>query len=128
MGINEELNLLIQSKYPVVFFESIDEIYAIGQLSAIAEQLNLGFYQWSLTDGLKKDNNESAYYLSKEPVKALRTILDFFSPTDGAQMQPGLFVLKDFDKYLDDPLTLRLFKDAINKKYEKYICNSIRRI
>ncbi len=115
MGLNEELNLLIQSKYPVVFFESIDEVYALRQLKGIAGQLGLDFYQWSLTDGLKRGDNDSAYYLSKEPVKALRTILDFFSPAEGAPTQPGLFVLKDFDKYLEDPLTLRLFKDAINK-------------
>ena len=53
MRVNEELNLLIKSKYPVVFFESVDEIYTIRQLKAIAEQLKLSFYQWSLTDDLR---------------------------------------------------------------------------
>jgi len=47
---NEELNLLIKSKYPVVYVETIDEIYTIRQLQAIAEQLNLNFYQWSITE------------------------------------------------------------------------------
>src|SRR3989338_820094 len=115
MRVNEELNLLIKSKYPVVCFETIDEIYTIRQLKAIAEQLDLIFYQWSLTDGLKRGDNEGSYYQTKEPVKMLRTVLfDLIRPKEDEQIKPGLFVLKDFEKYLDDVLTLRLFKDAIN--------------
>ena len=116
MRVNEELNLLIKSKYPVVCFETIDEIYTIRQLKAIAEQLDLIFYQWSLTDGLKRGDNEGSYYQTKEPVKMLRTVLfDLIRPKEDEQIKPGLFVLKDFEKYLDDVLTLRLFKDAINR-------------
>ncbi len=115
MRVNEELNLLIKSNYPVVFYESIDEIYTIRQLQAIAEQLNLSFYQWSLTDGLRRDNKEGSYYQTKEPVKMLRMILELLKPKEDGEMAPGLFVLKDFNKYLDDALALRLFKDIVNK-------------
>lgn len=115
MRVNEELNLLIKSKYPVVCFETIDEIYTIRQLKAIAEQLDLIFYQWSLTDGLKRGDMEGAYYQTKEPVKMLRMVQDLLRSKEDEELKPGLFVLKDFEKYLEDVLALRLFKDIVNR-------------
>ena len=115
MLLNEELNLLIKSKYPVVVFETIDETYTVRELKIIAEQLNLNFYQWSLTDGLKKVDSDGTYYKTKEPVKMLNTVLALIKPSESGEIKPGLFVLKDFEKYLDDVLTLRLFKDVINQ-------------
>jgi SpoVK/Ycf46/Vps4 family AAA+-type ATPase len=115
MRVNEELNLLIKSKYPVVCFETIDEIYTIRQLKAIAEQLDLTFYQWSLTDGLRRGDNEGSYYQTKEPVKMLRMVQDLLRPKEDEELKQGLFVLKDFEKYLEDVLALRLFKDIINR-------------
>ena len=115
MRVNEELNLLIKSKYPVVCFETIDEIYTIRQQKAIAEQLDLTFYQWSLTDGLRRGDSEGSYYQTKEPVKMLRMVQDLLRPKEDEELKPGLFVLKDFEKYLEDVLALRLFKDIINR-------------
>ena len=45
MLANEELVLLIKSKYPVIFVESIDEEYVVRELRQIASQLGLIFYQ-----------------------------------------------------------------------------------
>ena len=113
--VNEELNLLIKSKYPLVCFETVDEIYTIRQLLSIAEQLGLNFYQWSLTDGLRQGDNDSSYYQTKEPVKMLRMVQYLLKPREDEESKPGLFVLKDFEKYLEDVLVLRLFKDIINR-------------
>jgi hypothetical protein len=115
MRFNEELHLLIKSKYPVICLETIDELYTIRQLKAIAEQLNLTFFQWSLTDGLKRGDKEGSYYQTKEPAKMLRLVEDLLKPYDGTEASPGLFVLKDFEKYLQDVLTLRCFKDLVNR-------------
>jgi SpoVK/Ycf46/Vps4 family AAA+-type ATPase len=112
---NEELNLLIKSKYPVVYLETIDEIYTMRQLRAIAEQLDLNFYQWSLTDGLRRDDNDDSYYQTKEPVKMLQMVQSLLKPREDEEIKPGLFVLKDLEKYLEDVLALRLFKDIINR-------------
>jgi hypothetical protein len=109
MYVNEELSLLIKSKYPLVYFETIDEIYTIRQIKAIAGQLELIFYQWSLTDGLGREDNNGTFYDTNDPAKMLRMAQCLL------ESQPGLFVLKDFDKCLDDLLTARLLKDIINK-------------
>jgi len=113
-AVNEELNLLIKSKYPVICLETIDEIYTIRQLRATAEQLDLNLYQWSITDGLRRGDKDDSYYQTKEPIKMLRMVQSLLKPREDEEIRPGLFVLKDFEKYIEDVLVLRLFKDIIN--------------
>jgi len=44
----------------------------------------------------------------------LRMVQPLLKPREYEEIKPGLFVLKDFEKYLEDILVLRLFKDIIN--------------
>ncbi len=112
MLANEELTLLIKSKYPVVFVESIDEAYVVNELQQIASQLGLIFYQWSITSGLRRGRQNNPYYQTGDPEKMIRTVLSLIQ-SDGSES--GLFVLKDFDKYFENHLILRLFKDLVNQ-------------
>jgi SpoVK/Ycf46/Vps4 family AAA+-type ATPase len=105
---------LIKSKYAVIFLETVDEEYVLGQLGQIAKQLNFSYFEWSVTEGLRRDHKEGSYYQTKEPAFMLKAIFSFLGPVLSGG-EPGLFVLKDFERYLDDPLVLRLFKDFINK-------------
>jgi ATPase family associated with various cellular activities (AAA) len=108
---NDELSLLIKSKYPVVFVESIDEEYVVNQLRQIASQLDLIFYQWSVTAGLQRGFKEGPYYQTGDPEKMIKNVLSLIK-TD--RSESGIFVLKDFDKYLENSVILRLFKDLVN--------------
>jgi SpoVK/Ycf46/Vps4 family AAA+-type ATPase len=45
----------------------------------------------------------------------LRMVLEIIKLADTSAPNAGLFVFKDFDRYLDDAVVLRLFKDLINK-------------
>ncbi len=111
MLANDELALLVRSKYPVIFVESIDEEYVVNQLRQIAGQLNLIFYQWSVSVGLQRGFNENPYYQTADPEKMIRTVLSLVK-TD--RSESGLFVLKDIDKHLENAVLLRLFKDLVN--------------
>jgi hypothetical protein len=111
MLANDELTLLIKSKYPVVFVESIDEEYVVNQLREIASQSGLIFYQWAVTTGLQRGYQESPYYQTGDPEKMIRTVLSLIKSD---RSESGLFVLKDFDKHLESSLILRLFKDLVN--------------
>lgn len=111
--INDELKLLIKSKYPLVFVESIDEQQVLTQLTQLARQLNLTFYQWSVTEGLRREQREKFYYQSKDPIIMLKTVLDIIKPSGGSPSGEGLFVFKDIDKYLQDSVVLRLLKDLL---------------
>jgi hypothetical protein len=83
----------------------------------VAKQLNLIFYRWSLTDGLIREDDKLPDYDTKEPVKLLRQIPASITPSEASKIQPRqfLFVLVDFEKHLEDAVTLRLFKDNINR-------------
>ena len=111
MLANDELALLIKSKYPVVFVESIDEEYVMNQLRQTASQLGLIFYQWSMTTGLRRGYKEDPYYQTGDPEKMIRTVLSLIKSD---RSESGLFVLKDFDKHLENSILLRLFKDLVN--------------
>lgn len=107
--------MLIKSKYPVIFLESIDEQYVLRQLAQIAQQSKLVFYQWSVTEGLRREQKEGSYYQTKEPAQMLRMTLEILKLGSRWHSDAGLFVFKDFDKYLDGPIVLRLFKDLVNR-------------
>ncbi|MGZ3558089.1 MAG: AAA family ATPase [Thermodesulfobacteriota bacterium] len=111
MLANDELVLLIKSRYPVIFVESIDEEYVVNQLRQIASQLGLILYQWSMTSGLQRGFNESSYYQTGDPEKMIKNILSLIKSD---RSEAGLFVLKDFDKHLESSVLLRLFKDLAN--------------
>jgi hypothetical protein len=111
MLANDELALLIKSKYPLVFVESIDEEYVVNQLRQTASQLGLIFYQWSMTTGLQRGYKEGPYYQTGDPEKMIRTVLSLIKSD---RSESGLFVLKDFDKHLENAILLRLFKDLVN--------------
>jgi len=87
----------------------------LEQLAPIAYNLKLSYYQWSVTEGLRKSYKEGSYYQTKEPAAMLRMVLELIKPVNASDSTAGLFVFKDFDKYLNDVIVLRLFKDLINK-------------
>jgi hypothetical protein len=112
MAFGDELKLLIKSKYPVVFVEAIDEQYAVNQLIPIADEMGLTYYEWSVTKGLRRKLLKDPLYNTEDAGQALRNILSIMdSPT---RTGDALFVLKDFDKFLSEPVVLRLLKDLIN--------------
>ncbi|MBN1794427.1 MAG: AAA family ATPase [Candidatus Omnitrophica bacterium] len=110
-SVGEEIALLIKSRYPLIFYESIDEEYALTELREIARSGGLIYYWWSVTEGLRKQDSEGPYYQTAEPHKALKMVVALVESKD---VPPGLYVLKDFEKYLEEPVTLRLFKDVLN--------------
>jgi ABC-type ATPase with predicted acetyltransferase domain len=113
--LNEEILLLIKSKYAVIFLETVDEEYVLRQLGQIAGQLNLSYYQWSVTEGLRLDHRESSYYQTKDVAAMLNMVLGILKCADEYTLKAGLFVFEDFESYLDNPMVLRLFKDLVNK-------------
>ena len=111
MLAHEELTLLIKSKYPLIFVESIDEEYVVNELRRIADQLGFILYQWSVTTGLRRGRQINPYYQTNDPEKMIRTA--FSLHPDGSES--GLFVLIDFDKHLENTIVMRLFKDWLNR-------------
>lgn len=110
MNFEAEVTLLIKSRYPLILVETIDEDYVLRQLSEITAELGLHSYYWSLSKGLRVGGNENPFYKSGEPAAMLKTVNDLLNDN-----KPSLFVFSDFNKFLEDAVTARFFKDILGR-------------
>ncbi|HEY3700082.1 MAG TPA: AAA family ATPase [Spongiibacteraceae bacterium] len=103
----KDLALIIDSKVPLIVLETHDEPAALQLLTRVAMQRKLGYFCWSITEGLNRlgfgaDFNDAAN--SPAPADALRQIKK--------QTVPALFALCDFHPFLaNQPEHVRLLKD-----------------
>ncbi len=110
MNFEDEISLLIKSRYPLVQVDTIDEDYVLGQLFRVAQAQGMTFYSWSLSKGLRIGRNENSFYKTNDPVAMLRIANDLVS-----EPHPAVFSLCDFDRYLTDPAPARFFKDILER-------------
>ena len=116
MDGNHDLELILQSRTPIVIIESQDEARVLELLQSItmrrATSSYLPLFRWTVTDGLQRlDISLEPQPLNSEPTDVLKHIR--------AVSKPGLYVLLDFHPFLEDPMHVRLLKD---------ICIQFRRI
>jgi len=116
MDGNHDLELILQSRTPIVIIESQDEARILELLQSItmrrATSSYLPLFRWTVTDGLQRlDISLEPQPLNSEPTDVLKHIR--------AVSKPGLYVLLDFHPFLEDPVHVRLLKD---------ICIQFRRI
>ncbi len=69
----EQLKLRIRSGHPIIAMETLDELRAVAQVRAAAEQLAIPLVEWSLTTGLVAKNRGTVDKMVPEgkPVAAL---------------------------------------------------------
>ncbi|MDD2806640.1 MAG: AAA family ATPase [Elusimicrobiales bacterium] len=108
MNFEEEISLLIKSRYPLVLVDTIDEHYVLEQLHGLASSQGFTFYPWSLTKGLRIGANENSFYKTGDPVAMLRIANDLVKESHSA-----IFAFTDFDRFLGDASVSRLLKDLL---------------
>jgi SpoVK/Ycf46/Vps4 family AAA+-type ATPase len=104
-----ELALLVNSHYPLIYLETWEETRATEILGQVAEDLSLPLYSWTLTQGLARAGGAPMYNTS-EPLQVLSQI--------NTQDSDGLFLLKDFHKYLGQDFVIRKLRD-ISEKFRR---------
>jgi len=67
----EELHLLVRSRHGVVVLRTAEEDRARGLLRHLADRLEVPFFTWSRTRGLRRDGAEEPVYGTREPAQAL---------------------------------------------------------
>jgi len=97
-----ELALLVNSANPIIYLETWEESRAAAILAGVAEDLGVPLYEWAVTTGLARAGGAPVYH-TQDPAQALATV----SSITGE----GLFVLKDFHKYLDQDVIVRKLRD-----------------
>jgi SpoVK/Ycf46/Vps4 family AAA+-type ATPase len=110
MNFEEEISLLIKSRYPLVLVDAIDENYVLNQLHAVSQDQALTFYTWSLTKGLRIGKNENSFYKTGDPVAMLRVANDLIKDPHSS-----IFAFSDLDRFLGEAAPARLFKDLLDK-------------
>ena len=103
----KELKLLIQSRYPIVYLETWEEARAEALVQAVAEELGVPLYVWTLTSGLCRAGTRNPLYQSESPRAALSNIASLRGD--------ALYLLKDFHRHWEDTEVVRLVRDLLDK-------------
>ena len=99
----KDLELLIESKYPLVAVETEEEDRLHDMLRRVTALLDVPLYLWTPVDGLTRPPLKDAPPDSRQPLLALAHV--------AAARDDGIYFFKDLHKYLDDPAVLRRVRD-----------------
>ncbi|MDR3676254.1 MAG: AAA family ATPase [Acidobacteriota bacterium] len=97
-----EIALLVDSAYPIIYLETWEEARASAILTGVAEDVGVPYFEWAVTTGLARSGG-APIYNTQEPAQALAAV--------SAITGDGLFLLKDFHKYMDQDVIVRKLRD-----------------
>src|SRR5437867_8618860 len=97
MNFAQEIETLIRARYPILYIVSAEEARVQELVVGIAERRQKKVYEWSVNTGVVPAGNsiQSQKHRNaptKDPLLALDQVID--------QVEPALFVLKDFHPFL----------------------------
>ena len=105
MKFNDELTLLLKARYPIIYINTFEEDrveYIIRK--NIKTSLNRGIYSWDFIDGYSNNPNNEGF-AKRNPLQALELVERLTPET------PAVFLLKDFNKFLNDISIARKLKN-----------------
>src|SRR5687767_267526 len=102
-----ELKTLVLSRHPGIVIETHEPERARALVQAVANDLRLARFEWSVTTGLRRTVDGSGVYQTNEPARALAAIADL--------EVEAIFELHDFSTYLDKPELSRAFRDLLER-------------
>lgn len=108
MTFSKEFNLLIKARYPILYISSLEEDrleYTIRK--SIKVNNNRAIYTWDFIEGYKTNLNNPRF-AAKNPLQALDLVEKLSANT------PAVFILKDFNKFLNDMSVSRKLKNLLN--------------
>ncbi|QQO09020.1 AAA family ATPase [Breznakiella homolactica] len=97
------IETLIRARYPLVYVVSFEEGRVDRRLKTITGARKKQLFNWTITNGLELPDGSWITEL-KDPIKVLEYILQ--SDVN------GLFVLRDYHHYLNDPVVVRKLRDV----------------
>jgi hypothetical protein len=102
-----DLKTLVLSRHPGIVIETQEPERAEALLGAVADDLRMGRFEWSVTHGLRRAGDASGVYQTNEPARAVAAI---------AELEvEAIFELYDFSTYLDSPELSRAFRDLLER-------------
>jgi SpoVK/Ycf46/Vps4 family AAA+-type ATPase len=107
--MQEELNVLIQAQYPLIYLVTSEEERAESAISNIAQQYRpqRRLFLWTVTHGIVEygQPRNITQHNTVSPEAAIEWVT--------RQKEPGIFVFKDLHPFVDSPAVTRWLRDAI---------------
>jgi ATP-dependent 26S proteasome regulatory subunit len=103
---HDELRLLINSRNPIITVETTEEERLGHLLLALATEMGVPFYTWSVTTGLARIGG-AVLYNTGQPEQALANINEI--------QGDAIFLLKDFARYCENDKISRRLRDLADK-------------
>ncbi|UCB56230.1 MAG: AAA family ATPase [Thiotrichales bacterium] len=104
MPEQKDLELLIHGHTPILLIETHEEMRALDLLVGIATRNVIPLFKWSVTEGLRRvDIDLGVQRHNAEPRDVLAHIK--------ASEVDGIYVLLDFDPYIQEPVNERFIKE-----------------
>ncbi|MCB1849934.1 MAG: AAA family ATPase [Gammaproteobacteria bacterium] len=111
MPEQNDLELLLRSRTPIVVIETLEEPRIVQLFTRIGLRLGEPVFSWTVTEGLQRTEVDFGRLgFNTDPGDLLRHIK--------ASAQPGLYLLLDFHPYSKDPLHVRLIKEIAQNHTE----------
>ncbi len=107
--MQEELNVLVQAQYPLLYLVTSEEERAEQAISEIAIQLRpqRRVFVWTVTHGIVEygQPRSVAQHSTVSPQPAIEWVM--------RQREPGIFIFKDLHPFIDNAEVTRWLRDAI---------------
>jgi SpoVK/Ycf46/Vps4 family AAA+-type ATPase len=108
--MREDLNVLIQAQYPLVYLVTFEEERAEQMVAAVAQQLapQRRLFTWTMTHGIVEygqPRNVTQHNSTVSPEAAVEWVM--------RQREPGIYIFKDLHPFRDSPAVTRCLRDAI---------------
>lgn len=98
-----DLEILIDSQYPIICIETHEELRAENLLARTCQNIGLPFFHWVATEGLTRSGEPQAVYKTTSAMEALNFI-------DSSALE-AVYMLKDLHRHFDSPILVRKLRD-----------------
>lgn len=108
--MREELSVLIQAQYPLIYLVTFEEERAERTIAALAQQppQSQRMYTWTMTHGMIEYGQEKGSGQQNNTVSPQAAITWAMR-----QKEPSIFVFKDLHPFKDSPEVTRSLRDAV---------------
>ena len=108
--MKEELNILVQAQYPLIYLVTSEEERAekaIDDIAKMSTQHHRRIFVWTVTHGIVEygQPRHVTQHNTVSPQAAVQWVVQ--------QRDPGIFIFKDLHPFIDSPEVTRWLRDAI---------------
>jgi SpoVK/Ycf46/Vps4 family AAA+-type ATPase len=107
--MQEEINILIQAQYPLIYLVTSEEERTERAIAIIAQAKShqRRVFVWTVTHGIVEygQSRNITQHNTVSPEAAVQWVIQ--------QKEPGIYIFKDLHPFIDSPATTRWLRDAI---------------